>query len=226
MCASAPWANAACTLLPGAGPVSHPAQPPCPVSAPGGKPRASRRAVGRARPVVDRRKCRGLLRAEAVIRLRTLADERARIEAARVRCHEDAVRHAVAPVTRRHNRLLQHGELRRRDVRRRSDQGLRVPNEGEHEARPRRRGRTRHDPVVVVRVALRFHQRLPPTVGARREVGPPGRRTVEGGYHRLRLHGHLVNRPVPESITFSGWPSAQLASVAPPLWPVSVDAAA
>ena len=154
-------------------------------------------AVGRPRTVVDRRNGCGLLRAEAVIRRRVLADERARIEAARVWCHEDTIRYAVAPVARRHNRLLQYGELRRRDMRRRPDQGLRVPHEGHHEARPRRCGRTRHDAVVVVRVALRFHQRLPPTVGARCEVRPTRRRTVEGGDHRLRLHRHLVNTPVP-----------------------------
>lgn len=101
---------------------------------------------------------------------------------------QDAVRYAIARIARCDDRPLEQGQLRRRDVRRGAEQGLRVPGEREEQPRPRGRRRPRHDAVVVVRIPLRFHQRLSAAIGARCEAGPPGGGTVEGGDYRLGLH--------------------------------------
>src|SRR5687768_2948978 len=55
-------------------------------------------------------------------------------------------------------------------------------------------GRAGDDAIVIFGVALSFHQGLPATVGARAEVGPLRRVTIECLHNRFPLHRCLVNR--------------------------------
>src|SRR5208282_6879883 len=54
------------------------------------------------------------------------------------------------------------------------------------------------DAVVIAWEALRLHQPLPAARRAAIPVGPVRPLSVIGGDDRLRLHGHLVDGPVPK----------------------------
>ena len=140
-----------------------------------------------------------LRRRQATVRLGALAKKHAGIEVAARRVFDHAILHAIERVASSQRGGLNGGQLLRRNVAVLvAQQRQLVPGRVRQQVRPIVGGRAGDDAVVIVGVALRFHQGLAAAVGAGAEIGPFGIVAVEGVQDGLGFHGGLVNGAIAE----------------------------
>ena len=140
-----------------------------------------------------------LRRGQATVLLRGLAEEHARIEVAARGIFDDAVLHAIERIASGQGGGLNGGQLlRRNEAVLIAEQREIIPSGVGQQVRPIVGGRAGDDAVVILGIALGFHQRLAAAVGARAEVGTLGSLAVEGVQDGLGFHGRFVNGAIAE----------------------------
>src|SRR5256885_14926496 len=115
------------------------------------------------------------------------------------RCANDSIRYSIRRIAGSHGRgsgCLEFGF--RHEIRGGKHHDLR-PKIGGKESLPVDRRTSGHDPVVIIRVTLRFHQSLPPTRRATHEIRIARSLAIERLCERLAHHGHLMDAKIGRS---------------------------